>query len=96
MLIPRRTVVPAPATVMPPMVLFEIAITPGVPVPAKIPVSCAPAPAPVQTMLPVAAVLPIVFPVVVPIFIEPLTAAIPALTVDVDEVEIEMFLIVLF
>ena len=93
---PRVTVVPAPAIVMPPMVLLEIAMTPGVPVPAKIPVNCALAPAPVQVMLPVAAELPIVLPVVVPMFIDPATAEMPALIVDVEDVEMLMFRIVLF
>ena len=89
--IPRNEFVPAPAMVMAPTLLLEIVIAPGVPVPARIPEKDAPAPAPVQVMFPVPVVAPIVLPVVVPIFMEPVTAEIPALIVDADDVEILMF-----
>ena len=81
--------------VIPPTVLFEIAITPGVPVPARMPVSVEPA-APVQRMLPVADELPMVFPVTVPTLIEPVTTEIPEFTVEVDEVETAKLRITLF
>jgi hypothetical protein len=79
---------------MPPMVLLEIFITPGVPVPAKMPVNCAAVPAPVQSMLPVADWSPMVLAVVLPTLIEPVTAEIAVLMVEVVEVERERFFMV--
>ena len=66
------------ATAIPPMVLLDTLMAPGVPVPTRIPentgdvdvVVC------VNVTLPVAEVLPSVLPVVLPILNEPVTAEI--------------------
>lgn len=59
-----------------------------------IPVNNAPLPVPLQVILPVLDMSPIVFPVTVPIFTEPEVTDIPELTDEVVEVEIEILAIV--
>ena len=80
--------------VMPPIVLLAMAITPGVPVPADMPLNKEAAPVSLIVMLPVAVPLPIVFPVVVPQLNDPVVSEIPCWDVLVLDVVRFMFAIV--
>ena len=78
---------------IPPTVLLLIVITPGVPVPALIPVKTTPAVVLLCTnaILPVTDWLPIVFGVMSPTLNEPVTSDIPDCEVDVLELVSEIF-----
>ena len=95
MLIPLVIIVPVLLVdvLIPPIILLEIFIMTGDPVPASIPVNDGDVLIPLFTkvMLPFTDWLPIVFAVVFPTLIDPVTAEIPALIVEVDEEEILIF-----
>ena len=88
---PLILVVPAPVTVIPPIVLFEMLIVAGVPVPAIIPEKIAPAPLVLKVTLPVTDWLPKVFAVTVPQLNAPVTNEIKDWAVEVLVVVIERF-----
>ena len=77
--------------VMPPITLFAITITPGVPVPAEIPRKSVAAPVSFIVLLPVAAPLPMVFPAILPQLRLPVTNPIPCCEELVLDVVREMF-----